>query len=67
MAASGDARHDWTVFKALNPGLLRSSPGLVRAFYLDERLMSAEARGLFLLADGACANPAAEETANDHN
>lgn len=52
-AARGDARHDWAVFKALNPGLLRSKPGLVRKFYSEERLMSAAARHLFLLPDRA--------------
>jgi len=49
--ATGDAASDWATFKALNDELFERSPGTIGRFYSEARLMSAEARNMFVLPD----------------
>ncbi|MDH3440836.1 MAG: hypothetical protein OEM63_08800 [Gammaproteobacteria bacterium] len=49
--AIGPARDNWELFKGRNPAIFRRSPGLIRDYYSEGRLMSDEARTTFLLPD----------------
>jgi hypothetical protein len=49
--ATGEAATDWEAFKGRNPQLFARSPSIIRRFYSEDRLMSEEARKLFVLPD----------------
>lgn len=53
--ACGSAKTDWARFKQENSALFRRSPGVIRDYYSEERLMSDAARSSFLLPDAAIA------------
>ena len=53
--ATGPAADNWELFKQRNPALLRRSPGIIRDYYSEGRLMSDMARASFLLPDLAAA------------
>lgn len=49
--ATGDAATDWATFKKLNGDLFERGPGIIGRFYSETRLMSEEARNMFVLPD----------------
>lgn len=49
--ATGDAASDWKTFREGNAELFERSPSIIRRFYSEARLMSAEAKRLFVLPD----------------
>ena len=53
--ATGQAKDNWDLFKSRNPEMFRRSPGIIRDYYSEGRLMSDEAQATFLLPDLAAA------------